>query len=88
MILAEQQNRAGRPADELAQAGRPLAERAATAARAELRGERTGILGALASSAPPLPLARMQRVPERWSLVHVMESPFSWWAARQLLGGR
>jgi hypothetical protein len=73
VILAEQQNRAGRRADELAEAGRPLAERAATAARAELRGERTGILGAIASSAPPLPLARMQRVPERWSLVHVME---------------
>ena len=50
-----------------------LAERAANAARAELRGERTGILGAIGSSAPPLLLSRTRRVPERWSLVHVME---------------
>ena len=50
----------------------PLPERAAIAAAAELRGERTGILGA--SGAVPLPaLARPRRVPERWSLVHVME---------------
>ncbi len=50
-----------------------LAERAATAARAELRGERTGILGAIGASAKPVPLARTRRVPDRWSLVHVME---------------
>ena len=50
-----------------------LAERAANAARAELRGERTGILGAIGSSAPPLLLSRTRRVPERWSLIHVME---------------
>ena len=49
-----------------------MAERAATAARAELRGERSGILGAVGHT-PPLPLARTRRVPERWSLVHVME---------------
>jgi len=51
---------------------RPLADRAATAARAELRGERTGILGAIGPAGPP-PLARARRVPERWSVVHVME---------------
>ncbi len=50
--------------------GRLLAERAANAARAELRGERTGILGAIGSSAPPLLLSRTRRVPERWSLIH------------------
>ena len=49
-----------------------LAERAATAARAELRGERTGILGAVGQTAA-LPLSRVRRVPDRWSLLHVME---------------
>jgi hypothetical protein len=51
----------------------PLAERAATAARAELRGDRTGILGAIGHPAPQPLLARARRVPERWSFVHVME---------------
>jgi hypothetical protein len=46
-----------------------LTERAANAARAELRGERSGILGAIGRSAPLLPLSRMRRVPERWSLI-------------------
>jgi hypothetical protein len=50
----------------------PLDEQAAKAARAELRGERTGILGAL-GEARPVRLARARQVPERWSLVHVME---------------
>lgn len=50
-----------------------LAERAAKAARAELRGERSGILGAIGHAAlPQLPL-RTRRVAERWSLVYVME---------------
>jgi hypothetical protein len=49
-----------------------LAERASQAARAELRGERTGILGASGVVALP-PLARPRRIPERWSLIHVME---------------
>lgn len=49
-----------------------LEQRAALAARAELRGERTGILGA--TSRAPLPsLARPRHVPERWSFIHVME---------------
>jgi hypothetical protein len=49
-----------------------LSERAAKAARSELRGERAGILGA--TSASPLSLLlRPRRVPERWSLVYVME---------------
>ncbi len=51
-----------------------LAERAANAARSELRGERTGILGAIGSrESSLLPLSRTRRVPERWSLIHVME---------------
>jgi hypothetical protein len=49
-----------------------LGERAAIAARAELRGERTGILGAI-GEAPLGPLARPRRVPESWSFLHVME---------------
>jgi hypothetical protein len=53
-------------------AARLLDERAAIAARAELRGERTGILGATAL--PPLaPLEHGRRVPERWSFIHVIE---------------
>jgi hypothetical protein len=66
-----QKGRSRRAADNAA-AEPPLTERAAIAAAAELRGERMGILGA--SGAVPLPaLARPRRVPERWSLVHVME---------------
>jgi hypothetical protein len=49
-----------------------LHERAAAAARAELRGDRGGILGALGPSVLA-PLARARTVPERWSLVHVMD---------------
>ena len=49
-----------------------LKERAMQAARAELRGERSGILGAVGHSAL-LPLSRTRRVPERWSFIHVME---------------
>jgi hypothetical protein len=50
-----------------------LAERAASAARAELRGERGGILGAIGPSAPPRSFLRTRPVPDRWSFVHVME---------------
>jgi hypothetical protein len=50
----------------------PLTERAAVAARAELRGERKGILGAQGHAAP-LPFVRARRVPARWSLIHVMD---------------
>jgi hypothetical protein len=49
-----------------------LGERAAAAARAELRGDRAGILGAVSASPLPL-LLRPRRVPERWSFIHVME---------------
>jgi hypothetical protein len=49
-----------------------LAERAEAAARAELRGERTGILGAIGQSEAS-PLACARRVPDRWSILHVME---------------
>ena len=59
-------------ADDSSDTVRPLDEQAAAAARAELRGERTGILGAL-GEARPLRLARARQVPDRWSLVHVME---------------
>jgi hypothetical protein len=49
-----------------------LAARAARAVRAELQGDRTGILGAL-GVAEPAPLTRQRTVPERWSFLHVME---------------
>jgi hypothetical protein len=51
----------------------PLAQRAAIAARAELRGERSGILGAT-GRAPGVPSHLSRRaVPERWSVIAVME---------------
>jgi hypothetical protein len=57
------------PADEQT----PLGERAAIAARAELRGERTGILGASGRMAlMPLGLRR-RTAPARWSVLAVME---------------
>jgi len=49
-----------------------LKERAAIAARAELRGERAGILGATLQTGLP-PLTRPRRVPDRWSFLYVME---------------
>ena len=49
-----------------------LTERAAEAARAELRGERGGILGAI-GAARPIPLTRLRAVPGRWTLLHVMD---------------
>ena len=49
-----------------------LGERAVIAARAELRGERTGILGAI-GQVPLTPLARPRRLPSTWSFLHVME---------------
>jgi len=52
--------------------GGALDQRAAVAARAELRGERIGILGAL-GRAPLFPLARPRRLPENWTFLHVME---------------
>jgi hypothetical protein len=50
----------------------PLAERAAAAADAELRGERSGILGAIGRSTLS-PLTRPRRVPDRWSFFYVLE---------------
>lgn len=50
-----------------------LQERAAVAARAELRGERAGILGAIGHPASRGLLGRGRRVHERWSLIAVME---------------
>jgi hypothetical protein len=49
-----------------------LAERAAAAARAELRGERTGILGAIGQPQAS-PLRRTRRMPDQWGILHVME---------------
>jgi hypothetical protein len=49
-----------------------LRESAATAARAELSGDREGILGAL-GIATAAPLARLREVPERWTFLFVME---------------
>jgi len=49
-----------------------LDERAVAAARAELRGERTGILGATGRLSLPR-LAPPRRVPARWTFVHVMD---------------
>src|SRR5271165_86946 len=46
-----------------------LAERAA---RAELRGDRSGILGAIGESGTA-PLSRRRTLPDRWSFLHVME---------------
>jgi len=64
-----QQSRHGQSSDP-----RPdLADRAASAARAELRGERSGILGAMGPSAPPRSFLRARSVPDRWSFVHVMD---------------
>jgi hypothetical protein len=53
-------------------AGQSLAEKALAAARAELRGEREGILGAL-GQAGPRSVARVRHVPDRWSFLHVMD---------------
>ena len=50
----------------------PLGERAAQAARAELRGDRTKILGAIGQTTMPR-LLRARSVPDRWSFLHVME---------------
>jgi hypothetical protein len=71
--LAAKRSQPERQAGEAVNVDRPLAERAATAARAELRGERMGILGAVGPPALALPLLRTRRAPERWTLVHVME---------------
>jgi hypothetical protein len=49
-----------------------LSERAAVAARAELRGDRTKILGAI-GRADAAPLSRTRRVPDQWSILHVMD---------------
>ena len=50
----------------------PLHERAVAAAIAELRGERTKILGATGKTSLQS-LIRARRVPERWSVPHVMD---------------
>ena len=60
-----------RGAPEHADAAAPLADRAAAAAAAELRGERLNILGAVGRSTLS-PLTRPRRVPDRWSFFHVM----------------
>jgi hypothetical protein len=54
------------------EASATLDDRAVAAARAELRGERTAILGATGRLSLPR-LEPPRRVPERWTFVHVME---------------
>jgi hypothetical protein len=51
---------------------RTLAQRAEAAVRAELRGDRLGILGVI-GEAGPAALSRNRTVPDRWSFLHVME---------------
>jgi hypothetical protein len=69
--------KSGEPPDRIVQPGAqvaPLTERAAVAARAELRGDRAGILGAVGVSAiSGSRLASARRVPDHWSLLAVME---------------
>jgi microcystin-dependent protein len=62
----DSQTRVAPPAD----ASATLNERAVAAARAELRGERTGILGATGRLSLPR-LEPPRRVPERWTFVSV-----------------
>jgi len=50
---------------------RDLAELAVKAARAELRGERGGILGAIGQSGLA-PQARAKVVPDRWSVIQLL----------------
>jgi Phage conserved hypothetical protein BR0599 len=50
----------------------PLRDRAVAAAIAELRGERTKILGATGQTSLQS-LIRARRVPDRWSVPHVMD---------------
>ncbi len=58
--------------DDAGAASRSLAVRATRAAHAELRGERSEILGAIGFSRLPS-LQRARTVPARWTLVYVME---------------
>lgn len=71
-MVARSRRDSNRRADDGTAAVLSLDQRAAIAARAELRGERTGILGALGQTALPS-LNRPRRVPDRWSFVYVME---------------
>lgn len=73
MALPEKQDQAEDRRRQGPDSGQSLTERAATAARAELRGERAGILGAMGTSATPQGFTRARPVPDRWSLVHVMD---------------
>ena len=71
MTIAEQPA-SGRDEDPGDRALRTLAERAVKAARAELRGERAGILGVVGQSGLALQ-GRAKTVPDRWSVIHVMD---------------
>ncbi len=73
MALPEDDEQAGSHGKPDSGSSQALAERAAAAARAELRGERAGILGAISTSAAPHAFVRARSVPDRWSLIHVME---------------
>lgn len=71
-MVEQQRDGSARKNKNFGDAACSLAEKAALAARAELRGERAGILGAI-GRAPLAPPARMARIPERWSFIYVME---------------
>jgi hypothetical protein len=70
--MAKQGSHDSARADHDAGVEQALAEQAAIAARAELRGERSAMLGAL-GQVPLGPLARNRRIPERWSFIVVMD---------------
>jgi hypothetical protein len=73
VALPDKRNQTGSHAVQSPEPEQTLAERAAAGARAELRGERSGILGAIAVSEGFQPFTRTRRIPDRWSLLHVME---------------
>jgi hypothetical protein len=68
--MAEQPT-TGRDEDPGDRALRTLAERAVKAARAELRGERAGILGVIGQSGLA-PQGRAKTVPDRWSVIQLL----------------
>ena len=70
MTMAEQPA-TGPDADSGDRALRTLAERAVKAARAELRGERAGILGVIGQSGLSQQ-GRAKSVPERWSVIQLL----------------
>jgi len=71
-LSADDDSRTRRAVPERADAPSALTARAERAAQAELRGERSKILGAI-DRAPLAPLTRSRPVPDRWTFYFVME---------------